>query len=421
MNSEELFNESKKYIPGGVNSPVRAFEPYPFFVKEAKGSHIRDVDGNDYIDHCLAYGPILLGHSDDDVMADVKAQMEMGTAYGAPTENEIKLAKEVIDRVPCAEMVRFVSTGVEATMAAIRLARGYTQRDKIVKFEGAYHGAHDNVLVKPGDSYSCVPDSLGVPADTAKNTLTVPYNDEEALTKLIEEEGENIACVIVEPVMGNIGCIQPKIGYLKFLRKITEENDILLIFDEVITGFRVSRGGAQQYFGVTPDLATFAKVLGGGFPIGAYAGKREIMEYIAPSGPVYQAGTYSGNPVSVQAGLSTLKKLDFQFYGDLNKRSYDFRNNIADIVEDLELNIKVVGLASMFQIYFSPFPVMNNDLAQMCDKKRFLTYFRELLKNGVFIPPSQFECNFISGAHTVEDLSKTAEAVEAALKVAWDL
>ena len=190
---------------------VRAFEPYPFFVKEAKGSHIRDVDGNDYIDHCLAYGPILLGHSDDDVMADVKAQMEMGTAYGAPTENEIKLAKEVIDRVPCAEMVRFVSTGVEATMAAIRLARGYTQRDKIVKFEGAYHGAHDNVLVKPGDSYSCVPDSLGVPADTAKNTLTVPYNDEEALTKLIEEEGENIACVIVEPVMGNIGCIQPKI------------------------------------------------------------------------------------------------------------------------------------------------------------------------------------------------------------------
>ena len=347
--------------------------------------------------------------------------MEMGTAYGAPTENEIKLAKEVIDRVPCAEMVRFVSTGVEATMAAIRLARGYTQRDKIVKFEGAYHGAHDNVLVKPGDSYSCVPDSLGVPADTAKNTLTVPYNDEEALTKLIEEEGENIACVIVEPVMGNIGCIQPKIGYLKFLRKITEENDILLIFDEVITGFRVSRGGAQQYFGVTPDLATFAKVLGGGFPIGAYAGKREIMEYIAPSGPVYQAGTYSGNPVSVQAGLSTLKKLDFQFYGDLNKRSDDFRNNIADIVEDLELNIKVVGLASMFQIYFSPFPVMNNDLAQMCDKKRFLTYFRELLKNGVFIPPSQFECNFISGAHTVEDLSKTAEAVEAALKVAWEL
>ncbi len=375
MNSEELFNESKKYIPGGVNSPVRAFEPYPFFVKEAKGSHIRDVDGNDYIDHCLAYGPILLGHCDNDVMADVKAQMEMGTAYGAPTENEIKLAKEVIDRVPCAEMVRFVSTGVEATMAAIRLARGYTQRDK---------------MVKPGDSYSCVPDSLGVPADTAKNTLTVPYNDEEALVKLIEEEGENIACVIVEPVMGNIGCIQPKIGYLKFLRKITEENDILLIFDEVITGFRVSRGGAQQ----------------------AYAGKREIMEYIAPSGPVYQAGTYSGNPVSVQAGLSTLKKLDFQFYGDLNKKSDDFRNNIADIVEDLELNIKVVGLASMFQIYFSPFPVMNNDLAQMCDKKRFLTYF---------IPPSQLECNFISGAHTVEDLSKTAEAVEAALKVAWEL
>ena len=421
MNPEELFAESKKIIPGGVNSPVRAFEPYPFFVKEAKGSRIVDTEGNSYIDHCLAYGPILLGHRDDDVMEDVYRQMKMGTAYGAPTENEIKLAEEVISRVPCAEMVRFVNTGTEATMAAIRLARGFTAKDKIVKFEGSYHGAHDYVLVKSGSGAACLPDSAGIPNETTGNTLSVPFNDEEALTELIEAEGENIACVIVEPVMGNIGCVEPKLGFLKFLRKITEENGILLIFDEVITGFRLSHGGAQEYYGVTPDLVTFAKVLGGGFPIGAYAGKKEIMEMIAPSGPVYQAGTFSGNPVSIQAGLSTLKKLDYQFYGDLNAKSDTFRTHVEDIVEDLKLDLQVVGLSSMFQIYFTPLPVMNYELAQFADKDRFLVYFRELLKNGVFIPPSQFECNFISGSHTTEDLEKTAEAIEKALKVAWEI
>ena len=420
MNSEELFKISKSIVPGGVNSPVRAFEPYPFFVKEAKGSHIVDIEGNDYIDYCLAYGPILLGHSDEDVMSDVYAQMQRGTAYGAPTENEVKLAQEVIDRVPCAEMVRFVNSGTEATMAAIRLARGFTGKNKIVKFEGAYHGAHDYVLVKSGSGAACLPDSAGIPEDTTKNTLSVPFNNVDALTKLIEEEGENIACVIVEPVMGNIGCVEPNVKFLKFLREITEENGIVLIFDEVITGFRVSRGGAQSYFGVKPDLVTFAKVLGGGFPIGAYAGKKEIMSLIAPNGPVYQAGTFSGNPISIQAGLSTLKKLDYPFYGEMSQKGDFLRESISDILEDLKLDLQGVGLSSMFQIYFNEEPVIDYETAKRSDAKRFLVYFRELLKNGVFIPPSQFECNFISGAHTDEDLIKTSEAIEAALKVAWE-
>ena len=420
MNSEELFKISKNIIPGGVNSPVRAFEPYPFFVKEAKGSHITDIDGNDYIDYCLAYGPILLGHSDDDVMKDVYEQMQRGTAYGAPTENEVKLAQEVIDRVPCAEMVRFVNSGTEATMAAIRLARGFTGKNKIVKFEGAYHGAHDYVLVKSGSGAACLPDSAGIPEATTQNTLSVPFNDVDALTKLIEEEGENIACIIVEPVMGNIGCVEPNVKFLKFLREITEENGIVLIFDEVITGFRVSRGGAQSYYGVKPDLVTFAKVLGGGFPIGAYAGKKEIMSLIAPNGPVYQAGTFSGNPISIQAGLSTLKKLDYPFYGEMSQKGDFIRKGISDILEDLKLDLQAVGLSSMFQIYFNEEPVIDYETAKRSDAKRFLVYFRELLKNGVFIPPSQFECNFISGAHTDEDLTKTTEAIEAAFKVAWE-
>lgn len=421
MNSQELFAESKKVTPGGVNSPVRAFEPYPFFVKEAKGSYITDVEGNAYIDHCLGYGPILLGHSDEEVISEVYTQMKKGTAYGAPTENEVKLAKEVINRVPCAEMVRFVNSGTEATMAAIRLARGYTKKNKIVKFEGAYHGAHDYVLVKSGSGAACLPDSQGIPEETTNNTLSVPFNDKTAFAYLMEECADDIACVIMEPVMGNIGCVEPEPGFLKFVRNVTKKYGVLLIFDEVITGFRVSRGGAQEYFGVKPDLVTFGKVLGGGFPIGAYAGKKEIMDLIAPNGPVYQAGTFSGNPVTIQAGLSTLKKLDYQFYVDISRKSDEFRKGLVDMVESLGLNLQVVGLASMFQIYFNKKPVFNYVTAKNSDTKRFLVYFNELLKEGVFIPPSQFECNFISGAHTREDLEKTSSAIENALKIAWNI
>lgn len=421
MNSKELFDESRKVMPGGVSSPVRAFEPYPFFVDKGEGAYIYDVDGNSYIDHCLAYGPLILGHSQDKVVADLTAQLSKGTAYGAPTENEIKLAREVINRIPSAEMVRFTNSGTEATMSAIRLARGFTKRDKIIKFEGAYHGAHDYCLVKGGSGAACLPDSLGIPVDTTKNTLTVPFNDEEALTELIEKEGENIACIIMEVVMGNIGCVEPKKGYLEFLREITEENGIILIFDEVITGFRLASGGAQDYYDVTPDLTTLGKIVGGGLPMGAFCGKKEIMELIAPNGPVYQAGTFSGNPISVQAGLSTLKQLDKNFYTSLNSKGNFLRSNISDIVEDLSLDITPVGLASMFQIYFNPNEVTNYAEAQESDSKRFLVYFRELLKEGVFIPPSQFECNFISSAHEMEDLEKTANAIRNSLKVAFEI
>ena len=419
MYSEELFTQSKKYLPGGVNSPVRAFKPYPFFVKSAGGSKITDVEGKSYIDHCLAYGPLILGHANPKVVREVSNQMTLGSAYGAPTENEILLAKEVVERVPSAEMVRFTNSGTEATMSAIRLARAYTGKDKIVKFEGAYHGAHDYVLVKGGSGAATLPDSPGIPADTTKNTLSVPFNDEKALEELITAEGDEIACIIMEVVMGNVGCIEPKKGFLEFIRKITEDNNILLIFDEVITGFRLSRGGAQEYYNVTPDLTTLGKIVGGGLPMGAFCGRRDIMEMIAPQGNVYQAGTFSGNPISVQAGLSTLSQLDDKFYKDLERKGNFLRGNIHSIIEEEEYNVQPVGLGSLFQIYFNDAEVYNYADAQNSDRKQFLRYFKTLLKEGVFIPPSQFECNFISSAHTMEDLQKTSEAIELGLEMAF--
>ena len=421
MNSEKLFAESKKVMPGGVSSPVRAFKPYPFFVEKGIGSKIYDVDGNSYIDHCLAYGPLILGHANEKVVQDISAQLAIGSAYGAPTENEIKLANEVIDRILAAEMVRFCNSGTEATMSAIRVARGFTGKNKIVKFEGGYHGAHDYCLVKGGSGAACKPDSAGIPEDTTKNTLSVPFNDEKAMIELIEKEGDNIACIIMEVVMGNIGCVEPKNGFLEFLRKITKENNIILIFDEVITGFRLSKGGAGQYFNIKPDMVTLGKIVGGGLPMGAFCGKKEIMEIVAPNGPVYQAGTFSGNPISVQAGLSTFKQLDSEFYKNLNGNGDYLRKNIKSIIEDLKLDVSPVGLGSMFQIYFNPNEVLNYDDAKASDADRFLVYFRELLKEGVFIPPSQFECNFISSAHTKEDLDKTLEAINKSLKVAFEI
>ena len=419
MYSEELFNESKKYFPGGVNSPVRAFKPYPFFVKSAGGSKITDVDEKTYIDYCLAYGPLILGHANPKVVREVSNQLTIGSAYGAPSENEIKLAKEIVDRIPSAEMLRFTNSGTEATMSAIRLARGFTGRNKIVKFEGAYHGAHDYVLVKSGSGAATLPDSLGIPEDTTKNTLSVPFNDEEALVGLIKEEGENIACIILEVVMGNVGCIEPKKGFLEFLRKITEENGIILIFDEVITGFRVARGGAQDYYNVTPDLTTLGKIVGGGLPMGAFCGKKEIMELIAPNRPVYHAGTFSGNPISVQAGISTLQQLDDKLYKDLERKGNFLRSNIKSIVDEQEYNVQPVGLASMFQIYFNPSEVYNYVDAQASDRRKFLRYFKSLLKEGVFIPPSQFECNFISSAHSMEDIQNTIDSIDLALEMAF--
>ena len=416
MKSEELFKEAQNYLPGGVDSPVRAYKPYPFFAKEAHGSKIIDVDGNSYIDYCLAYGPLVLGHANEKIMDKVAEQLKIGSAYGVPTENEIELAKLVIKKVPCAEMVRFVNSGTEATMSAIRLARAATGKKKIIKFEGSYHGAHDYVLVKSGSGAVGLPDSPGVPEDTTKNTILVGFNNKEAVADLIEREGDDIAAIIVEPIMGNIGFIPPKGDYLKFLREITRQNDIILIFDEVITGFRIAEGGAQEYFGVTPDLVTFGKILGGGFPIGGFAGKKELMEMISPAGTVYQAGTFNGNPISITAGIAMLNQLNNDFYVESNKKGNTLRNGIQDILNDKDLDFKVAGLSSMFQIYFTDKEVYDYTSAKSADTKKFNQYFHTLLKNGVFIPPSQFECCFISSMHEGEDIQKTLEAVEKAIK-----
>ncbi|MCC7550087.1 MAG: glutamate-1-semialdehyde 2,1-aminomutase [Methanobacterium sp.] len=416
MRSEELFKEAKNYLPGGVDSPVRAFKPYPFFALKGDGPRLFDVDGNSYLDYCLAYGPLVLGHAHPQVTAAVQKQLLKGSAYGVPTEAEIELAKEVVKRIPCAEMVRFVNSGTEATMSAIRLARAVTGKKKIVKFEGAYHGAHDYVLVKSGSGAAGLPDSPGVPEETTKNTVLVPFNNEEAITSLIEHEGENLAAIILEPIMGNVGCIPPKKGFLEFLRGITLENNIILIFDEVITGFRIAEGGAQEYFGVTPDLVTMGKILGGGFPMGAFAGKKEFMGRIAPAGDVYQAGTFNGNPISITAGLETLKHLDNKFYQDLEMKGLKIRRGIEDILEDASLEYQVAGLASMFQLYFTNEPVWDYAQAKTSDTDKFTQYFKTLLDNEVFIAPSQFECCFISQAHSPEDIQVTLEAIENGIK-----
>lgn len=414
--SKKIYEESVNYLPGGVDSPIRAFKPYPFFVEKAKGSKLFDVDGNEFIDYCLGYGPIIYGHANDYIVEESKKQLELGTAYGVPSEKEVILAKEVIDRVPCAEMVRFCNSGTEATMSAIRLARGVTKKNKIIKFEGSYHGAHDAVLVKSGSGMAGKPDSPGVPEDATKNTILVPFNDEEAMTKIINENKEEIACIIIEPIMGNIGCVPPREGYLKFLREITEANDIILIFDEVITGFRLSKGGAQEYYDIVPDLVTFGKILGGGFPIGAIAGKKEYIEQFAPSGTIYQAGTFSGNPVSINGGIAALKILDDKFYKDLEEKGEYLRTGMSNILDDLKLNFQINGAASMTQVYFTDNEVYDYETAKLSDSKGFLKYFHTLLENGVFIAPSQFECCFLSGQHSKEDIDKTLEAMEIAFK-----
>ncbi len=416
MRSEELFNESKKFLSGGVDSPVRAYKPYPFFAECAKGSKIVDVDGKSYLDYCLAYGPMVLGHANPDVMDEVVTQLKKGSAYGVPTENEIELAKLVVKKVPCAEMVRFVNSGTEATMSAIRLARAATNRKKIIKFEGAYHGAHDYVLVKSGSGAAGLPDSPGVPEETTRNTLLVPFNNEDALVELIKTESDSIAAIIVEPIMGNIGIIPPKDKYLEFLRDITRENGIILIFDEVITGFRIAEGGAQEYFGVTPDLVTFGKILGGGFPIGALAGKKELMEMLAPSGTVYQAGTFNGNPISITAGLATLKQLNSSFYSVMNTKGDILRRGIQDILDVHNLDYHVAGVSSMFQIYFTNKQVWNYDDAKTADTGKFTIFFQTLLNKGVFIPPSQFECCFLSLMHSDNDLEETLTTIDTGIK-----
>ncbi len=416
--SKQLYEKAKTLLPGGVSSPVRAIKPYPFYTESANGSKITDVDGNEYIDYCMAYGPKILGHGHPRIKQAIVEQLDKGWLYGTPTDLEVTLADKIASLYPSIDMLRFVTTGTEATMSALRAARGFTGKNKFIKMEGGFHGAHDAVLVKAGSGATThgKPDSLGIPEDFTRNTLQVPYNDIEAMTDIIESNKDDMAAVIIEPVMGNIGPILPDGDYLKDVRKVTEENDVVLIFDEVITGFRLAMGGAQEYFGVTPDMTTLGKIVGGGMPIGVFGGKREIIEMISPSGSVYQAGTFSGNPASAAAGIAVLDILEKEnVHKTLNATGDMMRARLSDIVSDLGLDYNVAGIASMFKIFFGDTP-SNYQEALTCDKEGYFEFFHRMLKSGVFLPPSQFETNFISTAHSESDLDMTFEAYEANLK-----
>ncbi|MEM1589399.1 MAG: glutamate-1-semialdehyde 2,1-aminomutase [Thermoproteota archaeon] len=421
--SLELYERAKTLMPGGVNSPVRAFQPHPFFVERAEGSRLYSVDGECYIDYCMAYGALILGHANKHIAEALNPQLRKGTVYGAPTPLEVEFAELLCEIYPCMEMLRLVNSGTEATMHAIRAARGFTGRKKIVKFEGCFHGSHDSVLVKAGSgaAWFGMPSSLGVPEEAAKNTIVLPYNNFEALEETFKREGNEIAAVIIEPVIANSGLILPAKGYLERLRKFTWEYGSILIFDEIVTGFRVSLGGCQEYYGVKADMATLGKVMGGGLPMAAYGGKKEIMQKVSPVGGVYQAGTFSGNPLSVAAGYATVKFLAEnrgQVYPELERNCTTLRKALEDLSQSHGLEVKVNSLASMFQIFFTRQDVVDYSTAKLSDTRKFYRYFTELLKNGIFVPPSQFETCFLSTAHSGEDLELTIEAFDKALAAA---
>jgi glutamate-1-semialdehyde 2,1-aminomutase len=417
--SKQAYAEAVKLLPGGVNSPVRAFKSVkmdPIFMARGKGSKIYDIDGNEYIDYVLSWGPLILGHANGRVVEALKKVAENGTSFGAPTLIENELAKLVIERVPSIEIVRMVNSGTEATMSALRLARGYTGRNKILKFEGCYHGHGDSLLIKAGSGVATLglPDSPGVPESVAKNTITVPYNDLESVKYAFEQFGEDIAGVIVEPVAGNMGVVPPQPGFLEGLREITTQYGALLIFDEVMTGFRVDYHCAQGYFGIEPDLTCLGKVIGGGLPVGAYGGKAEIMERIAPSGPIYQAGTLSGNPLAMTAGYETLIQLTPDTYEQFKKKADRLEEGLRSAAEKYEIPHTVTRAGSMIGFFFTNEEVINYEKAKTSDLEMFAAYYREMAEQGIFLPPSQFEGMFLSTEHTDEDIEKTIEAAEKA-------
>ncbi len=419
--SQQLYRRARELIPGGVNSPVRNYPPYPLFVASAKGSRFRTVDGEEYLDYCMAYGSLLDGHAFREVVEAVKAAIEKGSVYGQPTEMEVELAGIIRTIVPSMEMVRLVNSGTEATMHSIRLARAFTEKPKIFKFEGGFHGSHDAVLVKAGYGASILgaPSSQGIPKETTNNTLVGRFNDEKLLAKIVRDHADELAAVIVEPIMGNMGPILPKPGFLETLRRLTEEKKVVLIFDEVITGFRLALGGAQEYYNVRPDMTVLGKILGGGFPLAAFGGRRDIMERLAPLGGVYQGGTYSGNPVSVAASLATLqslKKRAGRLYPELEKMGNHMRRGITDHVESTRLHAQVNGLSSMFQVLFTDKLVTDYNSAKTSDTTKYQRYFHSLLASRVFIPPSQFETCFLSTVHTDDQVQVTLEAIGSALK-----
>ncbi|WP_172369018.1 glutamate-1-semialdehyde 2,1-aminomutase [Sporosarcina jiandibaonis] len=414
-NSKQAFEKAVDLMPGGVNSPVRAFKSVnmdPIFMQSGKGAMITDIDGNEYIDYVLSWGPLILGHSDPDVVKGIQRVAETGSSFGAPTLAENELAEIVIDRVPSIEMVRMVSSGTEATMSALRLARGITGRNIILKFEGCYHGHGDSLLIKAGSGVATLglPDSPGVPESVARNTVTVAYNDLDSVKVAIDEFGDDLAAIIVEPVAGNMGVVPPQPGFLEGLRELTTENGSLLIFDEVMTGFRVGYNCAQGHFDVQPDITCLGKVIGGGLPVGAYGASREIMENVAPAGTVYQAGTLSGNPLAMTAGIETLKKLTPESYDHFMKLGDQLENGFREAAEKYNIPHTVNRAGSMIGFFFTNEDVVNYDAAKTSDLELFADYYRLMAEEGIFLPPSQFEGMFISTAHTEEHIAKTVEA-----------
>lgn len=425
-NSEEYFRQAKKVIPGGVNSPVRAFTAVgmePLFIKKAKGAYIYDADNNKYIDYVLSWGPMILGHADERVLTQVVRVLKQGTSFGAPTKKEIELAELITKIYPSIEKIRLTSSGTEGAMSVIRLSRGYTGREKIIKFQGCYHGHFDSLLVKAGSGAATfgVPSSSGVNKSFAQDTIALPFNNIEKAEEAINREKEKLACVIVEPIPANMGVVLPEEGFLKRLRQITQENNIILIFDEVITGFRVSLGGAQELFGIKPDLTILGKILGGGFPIGAFGGKAEIMDFLSPDGPVYQAGTLSGNPVAVEAGINTIKILmkNKGIYDKLEFLGRSLDLGLKEIIKRTSSKITLQRLGSLFTLFFTDKKNINDYYdAAACDLDKFAQFFRGMLRQGIYLAPSQFEANFISIKHTTADIKKTLKAAEYALNLA---
>jgi glutamate-1-semialdehyde 2,1-aminomutase len=421
--SRHLFQEASRYFPGGVNSPVRAFRAVggdPFFVASAYGSRITDVDGKSYIDYVGSWGPMILGHAHPQVVAAIQKAAERGTSYGAPTELETRLAQLVQGAFPSMERMRFVSSGTEACMSALRVARGFTRRDAILKFEGCYHGHADSLLVKAGSGAITfgVPDSLGVPADLAKHTLTLPYNDLDAVRALFAARGAEIAAIIVEPVAGNMGVVPPQPNFLAGLREVTRRHGALLIFDEVITGFRLARGGVQETTGIRPDLTCLGKIVGGGLPVGVYGGRAEILERVAPLGPIYQAGTLSGNPLAMAAGIETLTLLQAPgFYADLEAKGRRLAEGLAEAAATSRIPVQINRVGSMLTPFFTTVPVRDYGTAKTADTARYGAFFRALLARGVSLAPSQFEAAFISAAHTAQDLETTIAGAREALAV----
>lgn len=421
MSNSRLFSDSKKVIPSGVNSPVRYFEPYPFFTKRSNGAYIWDEEETKYIDFCNGYGALLLGHRRKEIIRSVSNQLTKGTLYCTPTQSEIELSKLIKKNFPSIDKVRLVNTGGEATMTAIRLARGYTKKKKIIKFEGCYHGAHDSVLVKAGSgsAHNGISVSDGGLDEVSKNTLVVQYNNYEDLEKTIKKNND-IAGVIVEPVLANMGLILPEKNFLSQIRKITKENNIPLIFDEVVTGFRVTDGGAQKHFQIKPDITTLGKALGNGFTIAAVGGRKEIMDLLSPGGKVYQASTFAGNPISVSAAISsiqTISRIKNKLYPKLEKYTLRFTKALDDMATDLKIPHQINSMSSMFQIFFTDKPVTDYASSKNSNADKFQKMFHALLKNGIFIAPSQYEVVFLSDSHTQKDLNRTLDAYEIALKL----